>query len=301
MREELQRSTAQWATEVRPWECVVEKIRGLFGEVWAAVLIANVGAGIRSKAEKYPEASRLLDRTCPLVQRTRHARLRSGNAVWWAKQFDGVEDKSSQMIVALVFLSWAGPSVLTSVVRRLDEVLAGLACEEWEMVSRSYRSCLMYTEKHRTGEITDIATLPDQLSDRTVAALGVRSSASAALSLYQKYLAHYEGDDHFVLSFAQDAALRSAPQDVEQWKQCLSIISRSYIKGVVSDRSYLFRAFRSSNQLKIPLEIARMLVESPDKYPSDFVNIADARCREELASAVVPVAQIAETGKWFAV
>jgi hypothetical protein len=50
----------------------------------------------------------------------------------------------------------------------------------------------------------------------------------------------------------------------------------------------------------IPLRTAEQIASEPDKYPSELVSLAEARCREVVASKIIPVGNIAKSEGWFA-
>ena len=81
------------------------------------------------------------------------------------------------------------------------------------------------------------------------------------------------------------------------------MISRSYIKGVISDVDpyYSYRFTRTLRSQKLPREIAKQIVRNCDRYPIDLVGWAENILRTHISGQITPVGTIAEAKKWFQV
>jgi hypothetical protein len=77
------------------------------------------------------------------------------------------------------------------------------------------------------------------------------------------------------------------------------LLSRAYTNGVVSARYSSIEFARRGPMQSIPFEIAARIAEKADKFPSFIVAAAEARCRENTAKKIRPVAKIAAEEKWF--
>lgn len=71
-----------WATNLTPWNNLVEGIRQCWGDKWICFHLANIASGIKSSTEKCIEYSDLLDHSKELCKRVRYARLRAGQYPW---------------------------------------------------------------------------------------------------------------------------------------------------------------------------------------------------------------------------
>jgi hypothetical protein len=131
-------------------------------------------------------------------------------------------------------------------------------------------------------------------------ALGIRAKASDARTLYARYLASYDGVDPVVLEFSQREALDLEHLSTDRWDPNLKIISNRYARGIVSDATVVNRMSDRGNFTNVPLKIARKIAIDADIYPSFLVALAEARCRENVASRITPVAEIARREGWFA-
>src|SRR5262249_19610765 len=80
------RLARSWASEIAPWDLLVEEGRRVWGDYWAFYHIANISGGIKSSTETCKDYSELFDHSISLCCRARYARLRAGNPNWWHQQ-----------------------------------------------------------------------------------------------------------------------------------------------------------------------------------------------------------------------
>ena len=55
-----------------------------------------------------------------------------------------------------------------------------------------------------------------------------------------------------------------------------------------------------ANRMKMPLEAAYSITDSPQSYPSFLVALAESQCRDEVVKHIKPVAAVAERDGWLA-
>ena len=106
---ESRRPSADWASNLDPWDRVVESSRNLFGESLQQYKLATVAAGIHSTVETCKECPDLLDHSRSLCRRTRYARLRAGNHAWWQEQLEEAMSSNDYMFAAMVLRMWRHP------------------------------------------------------------------------------------------------------------------------------------------------------------------------------------------------
>ncbi|MHC5731928.1 MAG: hypothetical protein ACYTXY_49235, partial [Nostoc sp.] len=89
------------------------------------------------------------------------------------------------------------------------------------------------------------------------------------------------------------------------WHPVLEVIAQSYAKGAISEEyaSYLFarRVARKGEKNPLPIDLAEEIAEHPDRYPGFLVAVAEAICKNIVASKTIPVGEIARRDKWFAI
>jgi len=296
---ERARTAREWASELAPWENVVEQSRSLFGESWAYSLLANISSGIRSRDETCKDFPDLLDHSKSLCRRARYARLRAGNPKWWKRQLEQAETSLDQMFTCLVLLTWSSYRTLAQLSPLLGDILDSLPESNWHRLAYSLQHIIPFMELRKPRDVTvRLEGFPDNPSKRTVAAVAMRVTDEAASRLYRKHLRGYDGSDPFILEFCQNSAFNLLRADPSDWQHSLEIIEKSYAQGIVPEHS-LWQLFGREGEDFLPLTIAQKIAENADKYPNYLVNLAEATCREAVAARTVPVAEIAQRDGWF--
>jgi len=291
--QESSRTSEEWASEITPWDNLVEQIRKTFGEQWICVHLANIGSGIRSLKETCTDHPELLDTTTSLCRRVRYARLRSGQTKWWERQLQLTEGDLNVALICLVLITWGKSHTLTELAGRLNDALEKLPSELWAKIIHSARQCLnLLGEYQREGQLSlNVEELPKPLSPRCIAAFGLRAKTEAACALYLQYLNDYEDNDREVWAFCQRTAMSLLRKDPKNWSIYLRTIEQSYAMGQVSEHPY--------RDFMMPLEAAKTIAEHPERYPGFLVTLAEAVCRKDIASRITPVGVVARKDMWF--
>jgi hypothetical protein len=293
------RTAIEWASELEPWENVVERSRSVWGEQWIHFYLANVASGIKSPTETCRDFPDLLDKSRSLCRRARYARLRAGTAKWWEKQFDAAADELDLVLINLILLTWGSHRTIAELAGRIEEALERLPAKVWQRLMRGVRlSVLMVGEHVRENALPfDVDVFPTSLSTIAAAALGIRAKADVGQKIYLKYLASYQGHDRVIWGFCQRAATELLFNDAANWQAYLSVIERSYAEGAAFEAAGRPEYSRRADTLDLP--VARAIAEQPDKYPGQLVSMAESVCRRDVASRITPVGLIAQRDGWF--
>ena len=297
---EAGRAALEWATDLKPWENLVETSRRLWDDEWAHYCLANVAAGVKSSKETCVDFPELLDHSKSLCRRVRYARLRAGSSIWWMKQIEAATSESDLMLIALVILTWSSGGTLATLADEIGTLLSSLSLVSWYRVIRAVQLSNRVThEEMKDGLISfDLRSLSKSLSERAATAFGLRARQEDRHAFYRRYLSGYAGKDRIILEFCQEEALDIANLNKPSWNPNLKLIAKSYAEGVISDR-HVFRRFGQRHLKLAPITIAKKIAENAAKYPSYLVEYAEAACRENVASRIVPVGKIASRDRWF--
>ncbi|MBH8566810.1 hypothetical protein I8748_32465 [Nostoc sp. CENA67] len=294
-------SVGQWATEITPWDNLVEHGRSVFGEHWVFFHIANIASGIKSKSETCKGFSELFDRSVSLCRRARYARLRSGTASYWQKLFQQADDLIDKMFAILLITTWGSKKTLEQFASSIDNYLKNLSLEDWQRLYKSVEESVSITQQSNTRVIIfNVKLLPEILDPRTVTLLSIRSNHPK--DLYSRYINdinEYDETDLYVLQHWQDVAIELLGEAQISWQSALNIISKSYMKGVVSERYAYQKFIRIVSTDSLPDDIANKIARQPEHYPGFLVAAAEAKCRNIVASKIVKVGEIARRDKWF--
>lgn len=305
VQEQSQIYTVDWATQIKPWDNIVEKGRELWGEKWSLFVLANISAAIKSATEKYQEFDNLLDHNQSLCKRTRNARLKSGAFHWWTQQFDQLDKINNDnelelMFILLVFITWASSKSISKILNKIDSLISQLSETSWFNLFNALQEDILIVDQSNNRLINlETTSLPPTLNPRTVIILSLRTQYKLREKLYNKYLKDYDGYDLKVLQFCQQIALELLSKDSSQWNTVHTIIQKTYSKSAISEKYAFHKFLRSSKISLLPDNIAEEIAKNPDCYPSFLVAAAEIKCTNIVAQKIVPVGKIAEEENWF--
>ena len=300
LAEELcNRSAAEWATEIAPWDQLVEFGRSTFGPQWILVYMANFAAAIRSNTERCSEYSSLLDHSQPLCRRTRYARLRSGQHSWWRQQFRSAESEEDVRLVCLVALTWARPSTLVALNPDLDAAIESLDERSWHRIAVAVRRALsmLHLRKEERTSSFSVDDLGATISPRTASALMMRADAPTAHSLYIKHLRETLATDPIVLEQIQTEALDLENVGGQSWSPDLEKVKQCYAAGTLEPHIPASKLMHQTDTL--PLQMAQEIARQPTNFPAPLVGMAEETCRREAAANAQPLAEVADRQGWF--
>jgi hypothetical protein len=293
----VQNDASFWASSLTPWNDLVEAIRQRWGERWICFHLANIAGGIKSSTETYADYSDLLDYSKDLCKRVRYARLRAGNYSWWANQLECSNNEIDKAISLMILTTWAGTKTLVKIIPKLDKIITFLSDSTWKNVYNSVEVALNLQRNWMIDLNYD--QIGHFLNPRTVALLSLRANNNTRKLLYSNYLRKYEGSDELILKSCYNMSLGLLSKDYSAWDEVRDVIQRSYAKGVVFEPFTYQRYNRHIASRNIPEDIAMEIVSKPNSYPGFLVAIAEMKIKEKVASAIIPVGQIAIRDKWF--
>ena len=295
----VERPIGEWISSIEPWDQIVEQGITEFGGRKRFVEIANLAAGIRSSQDKCLDSPDLFDGSRPMVRRVRYARLRAGSRNWWSRQFQSAKDASEIRMALMIFTTWAGARTVEALAAEIDNLIRGLEAPEWKTLQSSVRNAVAANSSRPWIKplAIRVAQLPPTLSPRTAAIIADRCTQSAAESLYQRFLADYEGDDPIIFAKRVEFEVRHAIGERASWPQAIEGLKSSYLLGVSPRLDYFrLRTLRST----LPDAVAKEVVDRPIQFPAALVQVAEARYRQLATTKIVPVGSVAADERWFA-
>lgn len=292
---QIQLSAIEWATNLAPWETLLEKYREIWGERWIFYELATCAAGIRSVTTTCKDSDRLFDVTKPLARRFRYARFRSGAPAWWEEQLGEARTVTDRMAWALVLGVWASPRTILSLAKPLTTILNGLDEELWAKLARTFRTMSLRLGMRREPSL-DVKHVPSRLSQRTAVVLGRRIRVDDAQAMYLKVLREYKGNDSSILGFAEETAWGLSRRTQKHWARALVVSRRSYAAG---------NTFGSVGRFWpdvewLPDSVAAEIATERDAYSRNLIHLAAERCRLALSAEIMPLRDIAAKERWFA-
>jgi hypothetical protein len=288
-----------WATNLTPWDNLVETIRQCWGDVWVCFHLANIASGIKSSTETYVDYSDLLDDSKELCKRARYARLRAGQYAWWIKQIEGSKSESDRAFTLLILVTWASPKTLEKIIPQLDKFIQNLPDAIWKNLYLSVEEALTLKQSSHQDVSLEPNQMDNFLTPRTAVLISLRAKPKTRKLLYSKYLKEYDSSDALILKICQDMSLEFLVNDYSVWDEVRDVIQRSYAKGVIFEPYAFHRLNREITSRTIPDEIALEIASKPTSYPGFLVAVAEMKMKEKVALKVVPVGETAIKDKWF--
>jgi hypothetical protein len=203
------------------------------------------------------------------------------------------------MFFVLLLATWGSPTTVIQLIDLIDDILCNLPTKDWANLHRSIQEALTLTRDQQGSRSINPRNLPEIRTERTAALLCLRLKDETRKDLFYRYLVNYKGEDPIVLRLCQQTAIDLLSPDLIEWVPILDTISRSYMKNVVSDPYYMHRFIRVAERNLLPGNIAEIIASNPDYYPAFLVKLAEARCRDNVGTNIVPVGEIARKDDWF--
>ena len=286
----------EWKTDLKHWNSIVESIRDLWGDQWLAYHLANIASNVTSPKENYQDYTSLLDHSKLLCARALYAKSKGKSSEWWKSQFLLINTSLERMFVSTMFLTWTQANVFLSLINTIDDIICGFSPTQWEAVIHSMNEATQIRNKYLT---IDLEILPTNLSKRTYTVIGMRSKPELAEKIYLRYLIDYRELDSVILEFCQETIINLTEKDVSYWNIALEIIRRNYLNNFIFTMPISNKINRGESINTLPYDIAKKITNDADKYPRNLVILAEAKCRETVASEIIPVGQIAQRDEWL--
>ena len=285
-----------WRSNTRVWSRLVETARAIWGDRWAIQYLAVLAAGIRSREDRGVDYL-LGDSHAPLCERTRYARLRSGDVDWWMAQLEA--DLDSQLTLPLFAIStWASPKLLIDLGQKLSTRLERLSPEDWRRLRDAVSDIREITEQRTVSlELTSRKGELKKLSPRLIVLLAARLSPRNRRTLLRNCLMQYTGDDQQVLSEMADFSLSEATNKSDKWDNALKWIRRAYEAGA-NPCNRLFM-IHDSQQVPMDDDTIDKVLGSPEQYPLALISIAEQKRTSSISGGAIPVGQVAASEGWF--
>jgi hypothetical protein len=289
-----------WATQLQPWEAIVDALLKIDQDSWLAVQIANMAAGIRSSAETCREFPSLFDSKQSLCRRVRYARLRSGDVNWWRDTLGGARSDIQRITVLLVFFTWSTNRTLVELREDVCTLVESLPEHLWGRFYRSFKQWHQVNSARRSKDrllSADESTTLLQPSPRFATTIAHRAEEDVLEEFYEQSLGHYRGYDPLILGACQKAAMTQILNGNANQTH-LDTVERCYELGVDSGAVEFGNVLRRNVEKPLELELAERICDRPDKFPGGLVAFAERACHAEVAQSVVPVAKAAADELW---
>jgi hypothetical protein len=156
------RDASEWASQLEPWDLLVEPMRRAFGESVPAIELALLAGSVDQEVRNPAANLQLVDDGVSLCERMLYARSKSGAPVWWSEQLRGVQTEVDKLIVLSALIKWAGDATISKIGEQVSGALDSLDLESWKAFRRITSG--YWVNATRPKKQLTVGTLPKGLS-----------------------------------------------------------------------------------------------------------------------------------------
>lgn len=286
----------QWASQISPWESIIECLRQHWGERWSIFLLASLAAHHKVSSSDYDTASReinLLDTSLSLCTRVLHAKSKSKSSKWWSYQLSTATSELDLMFICLQLILRGNADVIRELIVPLDQAVSSLSPTNWgQLYSGTQKVGRESLFRKPIGQKIEPAL--KGMSDRTIALIASLLPQDVAASIFSTYLSNYSGTDLPINEFC-DMQLSNR---IEQTK---TITLEDVNKIAHTNSLGIYNSLRHSTASTIQMtkEVAERILENPDTFPRYLLSLSETFVKNSLIDSVTPISIIADNDNWF--
>ncbi len=296
-KEILAQPTENWQKSLDNWDQYVEIGREHFGDNLGFNRIALIAANIKSKSEVYDEYSNLSDSNLSLCKRIRCARMKSGNINYWReklKELDNLE------FILQVFLTWATPRTIINFKETLNDILGTYD----KIKFSSLDSSLKYLGGVSQLTLVQVKYLEKQLVENGMDEIKYLLRHRVPYDQRNKFVfdniktlsGNLDSISELKLEFLINSFLTKSSD-----KKLLLAIKAEYskTKNFTMDQFKYRRHMMGVQNVKLPIENAKLIMKDCNDYPKYLASIAENVCLIKAMKEKNMVGVIAQKEKWF--
>lgn len=291
----LNSCTSTLKNSIDSWEIIVQNFQNSFGDNWLINIVAVIAAGIKSKNERFEEYSNLTDSSLSLCKRTRCARLKSGNGKYWKYHLNS---KKCNLFTLLTMFTWATPKTLLFLLNEIELKVKNLTLDEYEKLVGGLKRTSMLSKLNKT-QAKELIKKSAKCSDELKYILSHRLSEDLKIEFIYNHISSLNEKLHEISGYRLNYLIeRYLHQPKNQL--LLEEIKKTYSKTSDFNVEYYYygRLFRQ-NAMKIPLDLAKLIMEESKEYPRVIASLAEKSCRLHANKNIKAVGYIAIENNWF--
>lgn len=293
----LKTNQVDWKHSIKPWDILVENGRHFWGDNWVFSIISVLGAGIKSKEERFDEFDDLTNNSLSLCKRVRCARLKSGNIKYWKSQ---LQDSNMSELVLLTFFTWATPKTIISLLPFLSSKLnSSSSIDLLKLVNGIKQTISQSSFTKSQEELLESVIKKGKFSNLLKYLISFRYSGAKRNQFIYDYI-----DDDENIENIREAKLKyliSTFLTNTKNEEILDEIKVYYNKMMNLDEAYNYSYYPTyrNNNTKLPIEISRKIMEESKNYPRILASLAETSCKIYANKQIKSVGEIAKKDKWF--
>lgn len=295
-------SLSTWHTSLEPWNNVSETIRGNFGDIWPAYEISFLASNIVSSEDRGSAPNGIFDSSEPLCNRTRYMRFRRGQPSWWLSSYHFVKNETDLIYFFSALMAWGSKRTILACSNLINAACHDISDAAFEKIFSAFN--FARGEAVNRFQDSDVVEFLDSIEDdRMLSLICQRSTETGKLLILKNRLLNYNGYQRNITSMVFNLLYMGIARKSISWPEALKISARFY-HGELSPRHRQRLFFRIRGNLDhegrvMPsLEAARSILREPEKYPRQFIALADKIVNEHIGSLIKPMRTESEQRGW---
>jgi len=240
----------------------------------------------------------LKDSKQSLICRAISAKQNINNPEWLSEQFSAYDNAPENIDLLLrSIVKWGETETFIKFANNLSATFDTTPTEVWDAFANSF-GYHNFLEESKIIEIqsTHFEELPEILSSRFASILIQMVNDDTKLQIRNRYLANYNGTDHFILEAEISSITNAAWSNPDYWPLALKSIREGYSRSF----AYNFDPSRVySDDFELPLIIAQEICANSDCFPVDILSVAESAILADIGKSVAPVGKVASDNYWF--
>ena len=287
---------SEWRKSLNPWDTLVENCREYFKDEWGIRLISVIAAGIRSKDETYEEFGDLHDSSVSLCKRVRCARMKSGNIKYWESQLNNSNDLNFAL---LIFFAWSTAKTINHMLDKVDKLIDGLNEEEYlKLVDGLEQVSRLSTFSSSQRKLIEKKIASKNISDELIFVISLRVSKEYRGRFIHKKIKKVNKKLEKTSNIRMEYIINEYLNDSSN-SSLLDEIKNLFPTITKDDEPYYYRRQYFHRSKRIPILIAKTIMEDSRNYPKVITYMAEMSCRLFANENIKPVGEIANNEKWF--
>ena len=308
-----------WRADLSPWEGLVDRGLRIARSGRLLSLLAMISTAVSGEWKRIDESAvSSLERACEadfppdpaqavwgedafsptpgLVRRLYYARTQSSNGLWW-RHYWARSIGDARVIWLAALTCWGNANTIESLSGEIGVALDNLDAKEWSW----FWNMITLTGAAAGPQISTFRDewflKRDVQSVRLAIALLQRMTEDGNRRLVgRKYFYEYEGEDPRILQAAADGELLSEPLGGTDWRFVQRLSEQARKHGV----RQLFSQSQIRQQIDVPLNVAKCVLEHCDRHNSQFVSLCERSFASAVAQRANKVSAVAQDEMWFA-
>jgi hypothetical protein len=285
----------EFKSNINLWDILIESIRKQVKNSRIPIIASIIAAGIKSTDKISEDFRQLNDESKSLCKRVRYARLKSGNIKYWEQE---LKSTSNINFILLVFFNWATPKTIMALLPILNELIKSFNQVEYNNFIK---------------DMSNIPSIPKfnkkQQSEIEIALKEGKSSEEIQYILSQRF--ENSNKEKFIYNnITKNTGVFKKIEEIKfeylvnkflinPKEESLLYEIRDMYKNICFYNERHYYGYESNEGSKIPLNIAKIIMENCKDYPKLISSIAEKKCRQYSNENLKPIGEIAKRENWF--